>query len=131
MKTLLFSLLLFPLAANAFKGDFTYHSMVQMANGTDNFTPGHYTEKDKQGSIQISHSSITIDGKLLRLRPTDDRKIYKTKGGIVKFFFEDNELVAVHLAQYNRVYHFHIASEQTLASSEKPELVTEEQTLNK
>lgn len=77
------------------------------AEGSDGFSINHCMENEKQGCLLIAHSSIKIGAKEYRMRSTNERNIYKIKGGIVKLVFNENkELVSVQIRQYNQAYRF-------------------------
>ncbi|HRO41367.1 MAG TPA: hypothetical protein PL009_00940 [Flavipsychrobacter sp.] len=114
MKSLLVIIMFLPYAVFS-KGNYTYKSIVQVANGTDNFKLPQYAIIEQQGSIVLSQSSLIIDDKFFKLKPTDDRKIYKTKGGVVKFIYENRELRYIQLYQYNNLFHFDVATVEDVA----------------
>jgi len=102
MRRLIFILCLLPSLAFGFKGTFNYSKITVLAAGSDGFTLDQAVSNELHGALQISHSSITIGKKNYRLTATDDRTIYKIKGGMIKFDFDENrELAAVTVMQFN------------------------------
>ncbi|HRO41350.1 MAG TPA: hypothetical protein PL009_00855 [Flavipsychrobacter sp.] len=116
MKTILFTLLFLPSVAFAEKGNYTYNAITQIVSGADNFKPSQYEAIEQQGMITVAQDFLKIDDKVLKLKPTNDRKVYRIKGGVVKFIYENSALVSVQLYQYNKAYCFNIAGGNDLAS---------------
>ena len=106
MKTL--SLILAVLFSSLlFAGTFTYDRVQFIETGSD-FKMSQQVVVEKTGTIILDRNAIIIDGREYKLRETKDRWKYRIKGGIVQLDYDQGNLAAVRMHQYNQIYKYSI-----------------------
>jgi hypothetical protein len=115
MRYLLFLLILLPSVVFAGDRDFTYRGVSIIESGGDNFRLSQYSREDKTGDICLKNHVIKINNKQYKLKRTGKDNIYRVKGGMVQFVYENHQLASIRLCQYNQVIRFRIENENTFA----------------
>lgn len=119
MRYLLFLLILLPSIVFASDRGFTYRGVSVVQNGDDNFLLSQYSREDKTGEICLKNHVIKINDKRYKLKRTNKDNIYRVKGGMVQFVYENHQLASVKLCQYNQIIRFNIEKESRFASLSK------------
>jgi hypothetical protein len=91
-------------------GTFTYDRVQLIETGSD-FKMSQQTIVEKVGTIILDRKVIIIDNKEYKLKETKDRWKYRIKGGIVQLDYDQGNLVAVRMHQYNQIYKYCIQTE--------------------
>ena len=118
MRSLSLFLLSIFFSVLAYAGTYTYDRVQVIESGSD-MRLSQQTVVDKAGTIVLNRKVIIIDNKEYKLKETRDRWKYRIKGGIVRLDYDDGNLVAVRLHQYNQAVKYCIQADPVTVTQKK------------